>query len=414
MLNRSRLLTLAFLGLAASAFAPSLAACSGADSSAAGSAEADQKGKKPTFPADAPCTLCVHDSDCAGGLCAQYQSDTFCAPKCGSGTACAAHEVCADVTSTHGKAEKACIPATDVCGPSPGPTPGGSGAIPSHGAVSGTVNTNGGTLSRLQFAIIGDTRPPVINDTRGYPSATIHQIYSDITALKVPFVVGSGDYLFSAGNGTQAAPQLDLYLAARAQFPGPFFPAIGNHECDGNVTSNCGAGNKNGETTNYKEYVSKLLTPIGQREPWYTIDVNAKDGSWTAKFLFVAANAWSTAQETWMKSAMAKPTTYTFIVRHEPSQANNAPGVKPSEAIMAQHPYTLAIVGHTHTYGKTGPKQVTIGNGGAPLVGGAKFGFGLVNQRADGAIEVDVVEAGTGKADTSFHFALKADGSPAP
>ena len=115
-----------------------------------------------------------------------------------------------------------------------------------------------------------------------------------------------------------------------------------------------------------------------------------------------------------MKSAMAKATTYTFIVRHEPSQANNAPGVKPSEAIMAQHPYTLAIVGHTHTYGKTGPKQVTIGNGGAPLVGGAKFGFGLVNQRADGAIEVDVVEAGTGKADTSFHFALKADGSPAP
>ena len=81
---------------------------------------------------------------------------------------------------------------------------------------------------------------------------------------------------------------------------------------------------------------------------------------------------------------------------------------------MANHPYTLAIVGHTHTYGKTGAKQVTIGNGGAPLTGGGTYGYGIVSQRADGAIEVDMIDYATGSPDSKFHFALKADGSPAP
>jgi hypothetical protein len=144
------------------------------------------------------------------------------------------------------------------------------------------------------------------------------------------------------------------------------------------------------------------------------IDIDAQDGSWTAKFVFVAANAWNATQQAWLERTLARSTTYTFIIRHEPAQASQAPGVTPSETIMARHPYTLAIVGHTHTYGKTGPRQVTIGNGGAPLVGGSQFGFGLINQRPDRAIEVDVIETGTNKADTSFRFALKPDGSPAP
>lgn len=73
-------------------------------------------------------------------------------------------------------------------------------------------------------------------------------------------------------------------------------------------------------------------------------------------------------------------------------------------------PYTLSIVGHTHRYGKTGPRQVTTGNGGAPLTGGANHGFGLVSQRADGAVQVDMIDYQTGMADLAFRFALKADG----
>jgi hypothetical protein len=256
----------------------------------------------------------------------------------------------------------------------------------------------------------------VINDTKAYPSAVITKIFADVEAAspRPAFVVTTGDYLFSSGNGTQAAPQLDMYVTARAGYSGTVFPAMGNHECTGSVTSNCGVGNADGETNNYQAFVSKLLAPIGQTNPNYVVKVNATDGSWTSKIVFVAGNAWTSADATWLDGVLAQSTTYTFVIRHEPKAASQAPGCKGSEAIMAAHPYTLAIVGHTHTYGKTGPKQVTIGNGGAPLVGGGNYGYGLVQQRSDGAIQVDMVDYESGANDSSFRFAVHADGSPAP
>jgi hypothetical protein len=54
------------------------------------------------------------------------------------------------------------------------------------------------------------------------------------------------------------------------------------------------------------------------------------------------------------------------------------------------------------------------GNGGAPLTGTANYGFGLVSQRADGALNVDVIDDSTGLADSAFHFAAKADCTAAP
>ena len=48
------------------------------------------------------------------------------------------------------------------------------------------------------------------------------------------------------------------------------------------------------------------------------------------------------------------------------------------------------IVGHSHTYGhytSPYPREVLIGNGGAPLTSTTKdYGFGLFKQRSDGAI----------------------------
>jgi hypothetical protein len=143
--------------------------------------------------------------------------------------------------------------------------------------------------------------------------------------------------------------------------------------------------------------------------------VNASDGSWTAKFVFVAANAWDAAQASWFQGAMAQPTTYTFVVRHEPAGTSGGPpGVSGSESIMAQYPYTLAIVGHTHTYKKSGAKQITVGNGGAPLTGSGSYGFALISQRPDLSLQVDMIDYTTGLADTSFRFAIKPDGTPAP
>ena len=81
---------------------------------------------------------------------------------------------------------------------------------------------------------------------------------------------------------------------------------------------------------------------------------------------------------------------------------------------MARHPYTLSVVGHTHTYQHFGGREVVIGNGGAPLTGSKNYGFGIFNQRTDGAIQVDMIDYESGAADSAFRFAVHPDGTPAP
>jgi hypothetical protein len=284
------------------------------------------------------------------------------------------------------------------------------------GPVTGTVGANGGSISRLLFAIVGDTRPASINDTAGYPSAIIGKIYADIQGLgaRPPFVVSTGDYNFASTSSGESDNQIKLYMTARGTYSGAFFPAMGNHECTGATASNCGAGNTNGVTNNYNAFLTRMLAPIGKTDPYYSINVNATDMKWTAKLVFIAANAWSTAQETWLDTTMAVPTTYTFVVRHEPLDTTQAPGVSPSEAVMAKHPYTLSLVGHTHTYYHFSGREVLVGNGGAPLTGSKDYGFAVVSQRPDMALQVDMINYATGLADTRFHFAVKPDGSPTP
>ncbi len=272
-------------------------------------------------------------------------------------------------------------------------------------------------VSTLSFAVVGDTRPATVDDTGGYPLAIITKIFEDIQSLRPapPFGVSTGDYMFASPGGGQAAAQLALYLHARAAFSGTMFPAMGNHECTGATASNCGSGNADGITDNYAQFLAKMVQPLGQPRPYYSFDVDASTGAWTAKFVIVAANAWDDVQARWLEATLARATTYTFIVRHEPASATAAPGVTPAERIQSQHPYTLSIVGHSHTVEKTGPREVVIGNGGAPLTSSrANYGFGLVQQRADGNVQVDVLDYETMKPDTSFSFAVTPDGAPVP
>jgi hypothetical protein len=421
----------------------------------------------------ASCPPCVTSGDCGGGVCAQLGGDTYCAPACSAG-ACSADRQCATVSDVSGNQVSVCVPRGGVCsvassqadaGGVPGETCGtlvgpdvaaachcgtgqpcsangcyggwwcntantrcqappttcggtSSGGGPYDGGAppAGSIGPSGGSVSRLYFAIVGDTRPASEDDTAGYPTPVITQIYEHIEALspRPTFAVSTGDYQFAAPGGTEGATQLDLYLGARAKYSGVLFPTMGNHECTGYTASNCGSGNPDGVTNNYTAYLSKLLAPIHQASPYYEIDVNGSDGSWTAKYLFVAANAWTQTQATWLDMAMARATTYTFVVRHEAASANTAPGVTPSENILRNHPYTLAIVGHTHTYERTGQREVIVGNGGAPLSGSKNYGFGMVSQSADGSVAVDMIDYASGQADGSFHFAVKADGSAAP
>jgi len=411
--------TLAAAGLFAIAFASgfggALIACGSSSS-----------GESPGFTDDAAadsavassCSSCVADKDCNGGVCAQIGGDSYCVEACPSGKGCPSGDTCSSVVTAAGAKVSACIP-SNTCGASGSGSDGGDGVGPpgggiEGGAVSGSVGVNGGTVSRLFFGVVGDTRPPTEDDIAGYPTSIITGIFKDIQALSPSptFVVSTGDYQFSNPYGNGATAQLDLYLGARAGYTGVQFPTMGNHECTGGTTSNCGTGNTNGITNNYTAFMTKMLAPLGVTKPYYEVDIKATDGSWTSKFLFVAANAWDNAQSTWFSTAMAKKTTYTFVVRHESASTSPAPpGVAGSEAIMAKNPYTLSIVGHTHSYYHAkNSREVLVGNGGAPLTS-KTYGFAILSQRSDGAIVGDMVDATTKQTDSYFHFVVKPDGT---
>ncbi len=319
-----------------------------------------------------------------------------------------------------------CDTASNKCQSSPsGCTPGGGGSGGSGGTtnctfdagttpITGSIGVSGGTASRLYFGIVGDTRPANIDNTSGYPTTIISKIYRDLAGLNPQplFVVTSGDYMFATpGRGT-AAPQMDLYLTAQQQFKGTAFAAMGNHECTGATDSNCASS----PTENMNVFMSQMLAPLGVKKPYYAVTVNATDSSWTSKLVFIAANAWDSTHSSWLDSTLAQPTTYTFIVRHEPSEANTAPGVSPSDAIIRNHPYTLLIAGHTHNYSHntSNPREIVVGNGGAPLTGSSSYGFGLVQQLTDGTVQVDVLDYQSLNFDPSFRFKVHPDGSSAP
>jgi hypothetical protein len=373
-------------------------------------------------PAAADCPPCTSDVQCgAGSVCAQIGAGTVCAPACPNGNECASDRACNTTLTAAGTQSDLCVPLSDVCGaaPSDGGMPGVDAAVPydagAAGTPTGTVTANGGTLSRLLFAVAGDTRPNTEGDVAGYPTSIITKIFTDIEgqAAHPPFVVATGDYMYAAPGATSSAnQQLALYLGARSKYSGLVFPVMGNHECTGGDVSNCGTGNTNGVTTNYTAFMTKLLAPIQKTLPYYTFTITATDSSWTAKFVLIAANAWDSTQASWLDSTLAMPSTYTFVFRHESATSSPmAPGVAPSEAIMAKHPYTLSIVGHTHSYfhGKNA-REATIGNGGAPL-SSKNYGFGVFSQRADGAIVGDMIDYQSGLADNLFHMVVKPDGT---
>jgi hypothetical protein len=277
-----------------------------------------------------------------------------------------------------------------------------------HGAGIG-----GGTLADLRFAIVGDTRPSVVDDTAHYPTDIARAIWTAVAnETPVPlFAVTTGDYIFASNEGSEQNPQLDLYLGARAAYPGVVYPAYGNHECNAYTQSNCGDGAADGVPANYRAYLARLVAPIGETRPYFIERFAASDGSWSAKFVFVAANAWSDLQAAWLDAVLAQPTTYTFVVRHEASIATSAPGVAPSDAVIAKHPLTLLVVGHEHTYRHDAAgKQVVVGNGGAPLSTAIDYGYAIVARRPDGTIAATAYDYATHA--TIDAWAIDASGAP--
>jgi hypothetical protein len=247
------------------------------------------------------------------------------------------------------------------------------------------------TSNTLTFAIVGDTRPASIDDTANYPTSIITKIYQDLEAASPTpaFVIGTGDYQFASTTGSEQSPQLALYMTARSAFSGPFYPAMGNHECTGYTASNCGSGNPDGITKNMTTFTDTMLSPINQTNPYYMESVNATDGSWTAKFVIVACNAWTSTQATWLAQQLAQPTTYTFVVRHESVADMFETKCGDSQPIIDAHPLTLLIVGHTHEYRhEPADREIINGIGGAPLTSGTNYGYTIVNMSSNGTLTV--------------------------
>jgi Calcineurin-like phosphoesterase len=259
-------------------------------------------------------------------------------------------------------------------------------APPNDGAGKG-----GGYLGELRFAIVGDTRPANLDDTGNYPTDVVAQIWRDVEA-EAPhpaFAVTTGDYMFASTGGNEQGPQLDLYLGARMTFNGIVYPAMGNHECNGYTKSNCGPNSDDGEPRNYTVFLDRMITPIGELAPYFVERFAAVDHSWTAKFVFIAANAWNATQAAWLDLVLTEPTTYTFVVRHEPHDSNTAPGVDPSQQTLAKHPLTMLLTGHSHTYRHVPAyREIIVGNGGAPLTSALNYGYAIVARQPDGSIQV--------------------------
>lgn len=241
-----------------------------------------------------------------------------------------------------------------------------------------------------------------------YPIEVISQIYREIDALspRPLFVVSTGDYMFADARApltqSSAPRQADLYYQATRAFQGPLFPALGNHECGNHVSSNCCAGCSDGITANYQAFLA-LLGRLGlpHDEPYYAIRFTSSDSSrpWTAKFVLVAPNAWDDVQERWLEQILAEPTTYTFIVRHEPDYDDDAcTGCAPSDAVVKRFPYTLILAGHEHTFRVVrSSREIVVGLGGAPLSTPAdRPGYAVCTQRPDGTIACQEHDMGSG------------------
>ena len=310
-----------------------------------------------------------------------------------------------------------CSSSSGSQGASDSPTPTGTIATPTATPTPnppGTgVGPGGGTVSDLRFAIVGDTRPSLPDGLASYPTAVITKIYQDLDVEmpKPAFGISTGDYILADPWTDEGAEQIDTYLTAREGFSQQMFYAMGNHECITLTSGNCLASNVGGIPNSMKHFLDKMVYPLGYQHPYYAFDVDAADGSWTSKFVLIAANSWDSTQAAWLNSVLSEPTTYTFVIRHENYAATDAPGTTPSEQIIAAHPYTLKLVGHNHTYQwEPDAHEVITGNGGAPLTGSIDYGYTIVDRLPNGDIEGHNYDYQT-HAQIGAAFEVQADGT---
>ena len=207
-------------------------------------------------------------------------------------------------------------------------------APPTTAPSAAPSEPTGGSVSRLGLRRVGDTRPANEDDPSGYPTAIITKIYEDIEAQSPHPVLtlATGDYQFSStGSNSTASQQVPLYAAAIKHYSGLVFPAMGNHECgvsgsaSGSTDNNCGPGNPGGATPNYNAFMTDLLAPIGKTNPYYSINVNAQRQPVDREVRHHRRQRVGQRPEQLAGDHAGQTTTYTFVVRHEASDADPPP-----------------------------------------------------------------------------------------
>ena len=363
-----------------------------------------------------------------GGACSC--SSSCCSQIAGSGITCPNGHYCYGVTADGGQPfycndqSGKCDP-FDPCNGNSGvytcngngsaSATGGANAGATGGSSGGTTGTIGIQPGGLSFAVIGDTRPPSpctdVNNCP-YPTQVITQIYQDIQALSPvpPYVLTTGDLMDNVPDvGGTASWQLQQYQSAIMAFTGLTFPAMGNHECTGLPSSQCGPTGPDGTGENYTAFLGLLsaLNLPNNGAAYYQEGPFTFNGSQTVKFLMLAPNAWDSTQSAWFDTALSQATTYTFVVRHEPDDAiepSGWAGIAESNAVMANHPgaVTMRLEGHTHELRWSpfsavdgGSGEAIVGNGGAqpwdcPSGGTTTiycdYGYLLCQQRTDNSL----------------------------
>ena len=270
--------------------------------------------------------------------------------------------------------------------------------VPSEGVRAGELDMGVAAVSAdmaqatgplLKFAVFGDARPPLPEESWNYPSKTVKAIFAAAQSNGAQFVVGTGDYMNAL---TQSAvdQQLAQLVEAESQFSGPVYHALGNHECLTKTQVNCPKGD---ESPAIRAYMDRLV-PTGTAKPYYRVDFDTRFGK--AKIILIAGNAWSNEQNDWLKHELADKTEYTFVVRHVPS-GQDAPGVAESDAILQTFEATTVFFVHEHEFRHLDSQHVICGNGGAPLSDKNGFyGLLIVEQQADGNFALTELDVATG------------------
>lgn len=290
-----------------------------------------------------------------------------------------------------------------------GQPPGDLAASPLRGAVG----PKGGSVSRLFFGLLGDARPSQCNEHLDYPVAITQSIFSRLDQAGVQFAVDLGDHMFVCQNGSlaEATTQMGLFMQSARRLGKTTFLTLGNHDCVSmNNPSYC--GNNGFSTPNYQAFLSALRGEGIADVPWYSFDVDTEGG--LARFVVIADNAWSPAQQSWLTATLADADArcrYIFLFRHHPIDNTDWPAFATiSQIIRGVKHRTLTVTGHLHefkidTRNDPTARTVVVGNGGAPLAQGfGWFGYGTVEQLASGNIAIRLYDQASGNQMSAYQL----------